>query len=59
VRRETLVDSLTVRAAGPGTADRVLRWPDGSLTLFERGSWGAADGARFELRRAGGSTLDV
>jgi isoleucyl-tRNA synthetase len=59
VRRETLVDSLTVRAAGPGTTDRVLRWPDGYLTLTERGSWGAAEGARFEVRRAGGSTLDV
>ncbi|GAA4745071.1 isoleucine--tRNA ligase [Amnibacterium soli] len=59
VRRETLVDSLVVEAAGPGTADRVLRWPDGHLTRIETGSWGAAEGARFELRRAGGSTLDV
>ena len=43
----------------PGTVDRVLRWPDGYLTRIESGSWGAAEGARFELRRAGGSTLDV
>ena len=59
VRRETLVESLTADPAGPGTTDRVLRWPDGALTVFAAGAWGACAGARFELRRAGGSVLDV
>jgi isoleucyl-tRNA synthetase len=59
VRKETLVEVLETGPAGPGTTDRVLRWPDGRLTRIEAGSWGAAEGARFELRRAGGSTLDV
>jgi isoleucyl-tRNA synthetase len=59
VRRETLVETLTVGAAGPASTDRVLRWADGHLTRIDAGSWGAAEGARFELRRAGGSLLDV
>ncbi len=59
VRRETLVESLDTGPAGPGATDRVLRWPDGHLTRIDAGSWGAAEGARFELRRAGGSVLDV
>jgi isoleucyl-tRNA synthetase len=59
VRAETLVESLEVAPAGPGTVDRVLRWADGHLTRVEPGAWGAAEGARFELRRAGGSVLDV
>ena len=60
VRGETLVESLLVSAAGPGTGDRVLRWPDGHLTVLAAGSWGASgDGARFELHRAGGEDLDV
>ena len=59
LRRETLVETLTASAAGPGSADRVLRWPDGHLTVFAAGAWGASGGGRFELRRAGGSVLDV
>lgn len=59
IRRETLVESLTVDPAGPGSTDRVLRWPDGHLVHLQRGTWGAAEGGRFELRRAGGSVLDV
>jgi hypothetical protein len=45
--------------ASAGTTDRVQRWADGTLTLIDRGGWGAAEGARFELRRAGRMVLDV
>ena len=31
----------------------------GTLTLLDRGGWGATEGARFELRRAGRMVLDV
>ena len=59
VRRETLVDALTVRVADAASTDRVLRWPDGHLVHLAPGTWGAAEGGRVELRRAGGSVLDV
>ena len=51
---------LLMGAAGAGTQDRVLRWPDGHLVVLADDAWGATGaGARFELRRAGGSVLDV
>ncbi len=60
VRGETLAESLQVGPAGAGTGDRVLRWPDGHLVVLAQDAWGASGaGARFELRRAGGSVLDV
>lgn len=59
IRGETLVESLTVEPAGPGSLGRVLRWPDGQLVHLVPGTWGAAEGGRIELRRAGGSMLDV
>jgi isoleucyl-tRNA synthetase len=59
VRSETLATTLDVARADAGTTDRVLRWADGHLTRLAPGTWGAAEGARFELRRAGGSVLDV
>ncbi|MGN6445425.1 isoleucine--tRNA ligase [Amnibacterium sp.] len=59
VRRETLAESLVARPADAGSTDRVLRWPDGHLVHLAPGTWGAAEGGRFELRRAGGSVLDV
>ncbi|GAA2754437.1 isoleucine--tRNA ligase [Amnibacterium kyonggiense] len=59
VRSETLAESLTAAPADAGSGDRVLRWPDGHLVHLVAGTWGAAEGGRFELRRAGGSVLDV
>ncbi|MDH2442502.1 isoleucine--tRNA ligase [Amnibacterium sp. CER49] len=59
VRAETLTESLDVAPASAGTTDRVQRWADGTLTLIDRGGWGAVEGARFELRRAGRMVLDV
>jgi isoleucyl-tRNA synthetase len=59
VQAETLTESLEVAPASAGTTDRVQRWADGTLTVIDCGAWGAADGARFELRRAGRMVLDV
>ncbi|MGN6743226.1 MAG: class I tRNA ligase family protein, partial [Amnibacterium sp.] len=59
VARETLTEALTVEPAGVGTTDRVQRWGDGTLTRIPAGSWGATDGARFELRKTGDMVLDV
>ena len=59
LRRETLVESLEAAPAGPGTRDRVLHWADGHLVRLPEDAWGASDGARFELRRAGGSVLSA
>jgi isoleucyl-tRNA synthetase len=59
VRAETLVETFVAAPAGPGSNDRVLRWADGHLVHLKPGTWGAAEGGRFEVRRAGGSVLDV
>ncbi len=59
VRAETLTERLEIAPASPGSSDRVQRWQDGTLTRIAAGSWGAKDGARFELRKTGGMVLDV
>jgi isoleucyl-tRNA synthetase len=59
IRGETLTELLDVAPASAGSADRVQRWPDGTLTRIPAGSWGATDGARFELRKTGAVVLDV
>ena len=59
VKGETLTEVLETAPASPASADRVQRWPDGTLTRIPAGNWGATDGARFELRKTGAVVLDV
>jgi hypothetical protein len=59
VAQETLATEVQALPAGPGSTDRVMRWPDGALTVLPSGSWGARDGGRFELRKTGRVVLDV
>jgi isoleucyl-tRNA synthetase len=59
IRGETLAVSVDFAPAGIGSTDRVLAWGDGHLTVLAAGSWGAADGGRFELRKAGRMVIDV
>jgi isoleucyl-tRNA synthetase len=59
VKGETLTEVLETAPASPASADRVQRWPDGTLTRILAGTWGARDGARFELRKTGAVVLDV
>jgi isoleucyl-tRNA synthetase len=59
VAEETLAISVEAYPASAGSTGRVLRWPDGALTVLQPGSWGARDGGRFELRKTGRVVLDV
>jgi isoleucyl-tRNA synthetase len=59
VARETLAVSVEALPAGTGSTGRVLRWPDGALTVLSAGTWGARDGGRFELRKTGRMVIDV
>ncbi|WP_210480998.1 isoleucine--tRNA ligase [Naasia sp. SYSU D00948] len=59
VRSETLALSIEFAPAGSGSNDRVMTWADGHLTHLKAGSWGAADGGRFELRKAGRMVSNV
>jgi isoleucyl-tRNA synthetase len=51
--KETLTVRLDFTAATVESTGRMMRWADGYLTILDPGTWGAREGGRFELRRAG------
>jgi isoleucyl-tRNA synthetase len=59
IRGETLAVAIEFAPANVGSTDRVMEWADGHLTVLAAGSWGAADGGRFELRKAGRMVSNV
>jgi isoleucyl-tRNA synthetase len=59
VAAETLAVALDVAPATAASTDRVTRWADGRVTPIAPGSWGATNGGRIELRRAGRMVSDV
>ena len=56
---ETLTVDLAFAPANADSTGNLTAWPDGHLTVLTPGSWGAAKGGRFELRKTGLVILDV
>ncbi|MFD1713968.1 isoleucine--tRNA ligase [Amnibacterium flavum] len=59
IASETLAVSVEFSPATADSTGNLTAWPDGHLTLQKPGTWGAADGGRFELRKTGPVRLDV
>ncbi|MET0590821.1 MAG: class I tRNA ligase family protein, partial [Naasia sp.] len=53
IARETLAARIDYEPADADSGSNLSTWPDGYVTLLKTGSWGAADGGRFELRKTG------